>query len=135
LYNGNLVLIMNIQKYIFFLFLLLFPIPSCTPYDSDATNTRMIQGEWILSSYQIMNTEMLPFSKIDSTVVHFSGNKYIRLSSATGEKSVFQYKIKNFSIEIFNDSTLVLDQNIVGIWADSLVLGNANNKWTYKRLK
>ncbi len=110
-------------------------ITSCKPYDSDEVNAKLMQGIWLLSSWQMMDKEMIDSQRKDSTTISFSGDQYTHYSDMTGESSPFRYKINAFTLDVLDGDSLVFTQNIVGIWADSLVLGNKDNKWIYKRLE
>lgn len=97
---------------------------SCTPYNSDQANKKMLQGEWLLVDSTIVDSVMLIF---DADVCR----EYI---PSKDYEATYKLSIRNYWLTLHESDSSRLRFDIVALSNDSLVLDNGNRIGIYKKI-
>lgn len=109
---------------------------ACTPYDSSATNKKLLQGNWVLYDYDVCDKDSLAQSYVrDTTIVFFDGDSLFDYN--VRKKVIFSYsfKVNNYELLIYYNDSLISERNILELSEDSLVVGNQNIKFRYRKFE
>lgn len=113
-----------------------FAFASCTPYNSDQVNTKLIQGKWLLveADRAVFDTIEVDYTK-DLTYLIFEGNKCSQYMSDWEDTIDFSYTIHDYELDLYKDSIPFRKLIINALAPDSLVLSFKEDKWKYKKLE
>lgn len=107
---------------------------ACTPYDSNAANKRLLQGDWILYGVELEGNDI--FNTVNDTIIvgfvkdsvyDFHVNKQIIYS--------FSFDISNYELMICRNDSVISRRDILALSEDSLIIGNKDFKYKYRKFE
>lgn len=109
---------------------------ACTPYDSSATNKKLLQGNWVLYDYDVYAKDSLAQSYVqDTTIVFFEGDSLFDYNVRQKVMYAYSFKVSNYELLTYYNDSLISERNILELSKDSLVVGNKNAKFRYRKFE
>lgn len=111
---------------------------ACVPYDSNKTNTKLLQGKWLMSDmYYIASDSSVidEYEPKDSIILYFEENNYWEYLSSNAKNTSLNFEVSDYRIVFYKDSSIFDWTNINLLTPDSLVLSKANRTWRYTKFE
>lgn len=122
---------------LFILLIISFYFAACKPYDANEVNRQLLQGKWILTDANYPNKDSIEidYSK-EITYLIFKGDSCIEHLSNLRNETRYKFDVDDYTLKLFQDSTLIGQLDILALSGDSLILGG-QSEWyrKYKKIK
>lgn len=111
-------------------------IASCTYYNSDKVNTKMIQGKWQLIDveHNIYDTVSVDYTK-EQTYLIFEDDRCTQYMPDLKDTLHLIFSIRDYQLAFFKDSTLVSVFSIDSLTEQTLILSHETNERIYKKIE
>lgn len=126
------------KKYILILSLLiLLPVflLSCKPYNSNEVNRQLLQGSWKLIATNNLERDSSDAGLHIDFDIRFEGDSCCEYARDFNRLTKYKFLIDDFSLDLFNNDSLVSKINITTLTKDSLTLSQLRTWWVYKKIE
>lgn len=115
---------------------ILLSIVSCTYYNSDKVNMKMIQGKWQLVDveHNIYDTVSVDYTK-EQTYLIFEDDKCTQYMPDLKDTLKLNFSIRDYQLAFIKDSTLISVFSIDSLTEQTLILSHETNERIYKKVE